>query len=115
MSSSFDTSIPVLTEILYAADGAEVEPEAPPLASAHLAIAAAGPTGPTSDDQAWNVLEQQLSTRILRQLQQQIPVVLEQRLNELLRGLHQQICTDLQADVTRIVAQELAQMKASKR
>lgn len=97
MSASFDTSIPVLTEILYVADDAEIESEAQPLAS----------------DQAWNVLEQQLSTRILSQLQQQIPIMLEQRMHELLRRLNQQICADLQADVTRIVAQELAQMKTN--
>ncbi len=114
MSPSFDASIPVLTEILYVADDAEIESEAQPLASDHAAIEAVAPTSQTSqisDDQAWHTLEQQLSTRILSQLQQQIPLALEQRMSELLQGLSQQLCADLQADVTRIVAQEVAQMK----
>jgi hypothetical protein len=111
MSSSFDTSIPVLTEILYVADNAKIEPEAQPPIVARAAIEAAGPPLQTSDAQEWNAPEQQLATRILSQLQQQLPVVLEQRMSELLRGLNQQICADLQADLTRIVAQEMAQMK----
>jgi hypothetical protein len=106
MNHSFDASIPVLTEILYVPDDAEVEVEAQPLADDHAASPQA------SGDQAWSRLEQQLSTRILSQLQQQMPIVLEQRINEMLQGLGQTICADLQANVQRIVEQELGQMKA---
>ncbi len=113
MNPSFDASIPVLTEILFVADDAKVgfTAEALPLANEHAAIDAAGPTRQAPDDQAWNTIEQQLSERILIQLQQQLPIVLEQRIGEMLQGLSEKICADLQAGVASIVAQELAQLK----
>jgi hypothetical protein len=123
MSSSFDASIPVLTEILYVADNPEIEGQGAPEVKEepkierqariddHAVIEAAAPGSQASDEQAWNVLEQQLSERIMRQLQQQMPAVLEQQMNEMLQGLSQKICADLQANVARIVAQELVQMK----
>ena len=115
MNHSFDPGIPVLTEILFVGDDAEIEIEVEPqpLANDHAAIEAAKQPWQESDDQAWNLLEQQLSQRILNQLQRQIPIVVEQRINEMLQGLSQTICADLQANMVRIVAQELAQMKTS--
>ncbi len=116
---SFDTSIPVLTEILYAADNAEVKAEIEP-ETTDGAREAAEPVEAISeniDENHWKKIEQQLTERILDQLQQRMAVVLEQRMSELLQhalqGLSQEICSGLQANMTHIVAQEMAQIKSA--
>ncbi len=133
---SFDASIPVLTEILYAADNAEVatevaaeiEPEVilmpmsmPATAATAIDEARCAPEPSEArsdkpDQKTWNRLEQQLSERILNRLQQRMAIVLEQRMTELLQhalqGLSQEICSGLQANMTHIVAQEMEQVKS---
>jgi hypothetical protein len=125
---SFDASIPVLTEILYAADNAEVAaemaPEPEPMASTMTAAiddarCAPEPSAAKSakpDQKTWNRLEQQLSERILNRVQQRMTIVLEQRMTELLQhalqGLSEEICRGLQANMTHIVAQEMEQVKS---
>lgn len=118
-ATSFDASIPVLTEILYAADNAEVKAEIEP-ETTDGAREAAGPVEAISgkiDENQWKILEQQLTERILDRLQQRMAVVLEQRMSELLQhalqGLSQEICSGLQANMTQIVAQEMAQIKSA--
>ena len=115
---SFDASIPILTEILYAADHAEVTAGIAPEAmdDARKVSESFGATSEKIDENQWDSLEQQLSERILDRLQQRMASVLEQRVSELLQhalqGLSEEICRGLQANMTQIVAQEMAQMKA---
>jgi hypothetical protein len=116
---SFDTSIPVLTEILYAEDNAEVKAEHEPETMGE-ARKAAGPAEAISgkiDENQWKRIEQELTERIMDRLQQRMEVVLERRMSELLQhalqGLSQEICSGLQSNMTHIVAQEMAQIKSA--
>ena len=127
-ASSFDASIPVLTEILHVADGADVNPalkietqapagaqSAPEPAIVELpTVALSRAVLEVSDEQP--MLAQQLSERLLQQLQQRITVALEQRmadvLHHALQGLGQEIRAGLLVSIEQIVAHELAQLKA---
>lgn len=103
-ASSFDDSIPVLTEILHAADSADVNAEL----NLALEAEAEAPAEPR--------LEQAPSEHILLQLQQRITIALEQRMADVLHhallGLSQEIRAGLHISIEQIVAQELAQLKA---
>lgn len=126
--SSFDASIPVLTEILHVAGSADVNTE---LKTATQATAGAEsapepvmvelptvelikPILEVSREQP--DLEPQLSQPILQQLQQRITVALEQRmadvLHHALQGLDQEIRAGLHVSIEQIVAQEMARLKA---
>lgn len=114
----FDTSIPVLTEVLVE-KAAEPTPAAAPEPCAPEALAAWG-------ESEWAALEQRLCERIVQQLQDRVDVVLEQRLREsmadvlqhAIAGLTSEIRAGLQntidSVVARAVAQELAHLKAHK-
>jgi hypothetical protein len=119
MTPSFDASIPVLTEILHAAGNAELDAErkAGPEAELEIEAERAPAAAPVPDRPGHqNLLEQQLSERILQQLEQRITVALEQRMADVLHhallGLGQEIRDGLRISIGHIVAQELAQLKA---
>jgi hypothetical protein len=117
MSSNFDASIPVLTEVFHDKPhhngdlGAELESRA---------IEGWG-------DEEWEVLERRLSERILHQMQSRVDFVLEQRLRDsmaevlqhALRGLTSEIQAGLQDTIEKIVAravtQEIAHLQALKK
>lgn len=105
-ASSFDDSIPVLTEILHAADSADVNAEL------NLALEAEAEAEAPAEPR----LEQAPSEHILLQLQQRITIALEQRMADVLHhallGLSQEIRAGLHISIEQIVAQELAQLKA---
>lgn len=107
-ASSFDDSIPVLTEILHAADSADVNAELNLALEAEAEAEAEAPAEPR--------LEQAPSEHILLQLQQRITIALEQRMADVLHhallGLSQEIRAGLHISIEQIVAQELAQLKA---
>ena len=120
-SSSFDDSIPVLTEVF------QESPEKP-----------AVPRLPKGDelvqraiegwnDEDWEAIERRLSERILQQLQGRVDFVLEQRLRDsmadvlahALAGLTAEIRSGLQDTIEKIVAravtQEITHLQASKK
>jgi hypothetical protein len=123
----FDTSIPVLTEVV------QETPAARPGESAHAeaAPASARPTEAQLEARAaerfgereWNALERHLCERILHQLQGRVDFVLEQRLRDsmadvlqhALSGLTSEVRVGLQQTieqiVVRAVAQEVAHLK----
>ena len=123
--TSFDTSIPVLTEVLQ--DQAE-SAEAPPPAAAKSAAAEQfdAPTGDWTQAD-WDRLERRIAERILQQLQARVDFVLQQCIkdsmaevlqkalagltHDLREGLHQ----TLDKLITRAVAQELAHLQAQKK
>ncbi|NVD98183.1 hypothetical protein [Massilia sp. BJB1822] len=138
MSSPFDSSIPVLTEVLrdtpsaaaeIGSHAAPVHGTAPASASSHSAdpaIAQDAVLG-SLDAAGWEQLERRLAERILQQLQSRVDFVLEQRikdsmaevLNHALHGLTQEIRSGLQGTlnqvVSRAVAQELTHLQARKK
>jgi hypothetical protein len=120
----FDASIPVLTEVL------DNNPVPPPVAAAATAIAlaeAAAVAEPEPAGDEWLLLQEQLSERILHQLQSRVDFVLEQRikdcmeevLSQALRGLTAEIRHGLHDTlskiVSRAVAQELTHLQAQKK
>jgi hypothetical protein len=128
---SFDTSIPVLTEV-FQDRPARLEPEglAPGLAPALAADLANEPAPhevkPEATDPEMEALEQRLCERILQQLQGRVDLVLEQRLRESMEqalhhamaGLTDEIGRGLQQAIEKIVvaavAQELTHLRALK-
>ncbi len=125
--ASFDTSIPVLTEVLKAEplsdDGAA--PAAPPATSAAEQLEVAAVDGWSEAE--WAMMEHRLSVRIMHQLQSRVDFVLEQRVkdcmadvlshalhdltNEIRIGLHDTI----EKIVSRAVLQELTHLQAQKK
>jgi hypothetical protein len=121
--ASFDTSIPVLTEVLKAEPLGD-EGAVPPAAAA-AALEAAAIDGWSEAE--WAVLEHRLSVRIMHQLQSRVDFVLEQRVkdcmadvlshalhdltNEIRIGLHDTI----EKIVARAVSQELTHLQAQKK
>jgi hypothetical protein len=126
---AFDTSIPVLTEVLR--DAVEAAPAEP----ARKLPAATVDTGEQLEqealrqwsDQDWHVLERRLSERILHQLQGRVDVVLEQRikdcmadalqraLDELTGALRQSLQQTIEDIVAGAVSQELTQLQTLKK
>lgn len=100
----FDPHIPVLTELF--SDKGEAPPE--PLVERAPASAA---------DAEWEALEQRLSERIVQQLQGSVDILLEQRLEQLLRqalaGLGAELRQGMQASIDGIVARALAQERGA--
>lgn len=120
----FDTSIPVLTEVLHD------EPQASSHAVAHFPAAAAhmaDDSAPALDSKQLAALEQRLAERIFHQLQSRVDFVLEQRirdsmeevLSHALQGLTSEIRHGLHDTlskiVTRAVSQELLHLQAQKK
>lgn len=114
---TFDTSIPVLTEVFQ-------EKAAPQDGTnAHLEARAID----SWTEPEWNLLERRLSERILQQLQGRVDFVLEQRLKDsmeevlqqAMHGLTQEIRQGLQQTIEKIVvravAQELTHLQALKK
>lgn len=129
----FDASIPVLTEVL---DDAPVAVAAVVAAVVPAVVAAVAPAAAADLDMAeaapdaagdWELLQEQLSERILHQLQSRVDFVLEQRikdcmgevLSHALRGLTTEIRHGLHDTlskiVSRAVAQELTHLQAQKK
>ncbi|UTY58148.1 hypothetical protein [Massilia sp. erpn] len=141
MSSPFDSSIPVLTEVLrdtppaaaesssHAAPAHGTERTTAPSAFSHDADPAAAQDAALGslDAAGWEQLERRLAERILQQLQSRVDFVLEQRikdsmaevLNHALLGLTQEIRSGLHSTlnqvVSRAVTQELAHLQARKK
>lgn len=136
-ASTFDASIPVLTEVLH--DDVPDTGRAGPTPAADAAPASA-PLKPAQqaaqlEQQAlndwsaaeWALLERRLAERILHQLQDRVDFVLEQRikdsmaevLNHALHGLTSEIRAGLhdtiEKIVARAVAQELTHLQAQKK
>ena len=118
-NSSFDPSIPVLTEVV-------AEPAAP----AAAAPASAAPTAATDNavqlerraverwtGEEWSVLERRVTERILQQLQGRIDFVIEQRLrdgiteavNGALQGFTGQLRANLEQTIGEVVTHAVAQ------
>lgn len=116
----FDASIPVLTEVLD-------DQPAPAPAVDTMAVVLAEPALPAAPADEWEMLQEQLSERILRQLQSRVDFVLEQRIKDsmeevlghALRGLTTEIRHGLHDTlskiVSRAVAQELTHLQAQKK
>jgi hypothetical protein len=116
----FDASIPVLTEVL------DDTPVAAPVAAVAVAVAEPAAADTTPGDE-WEMLQKQLSERILQQLQSRVDFVLEQRikdcmeevLSQALRGLTAEIRHGLHDTLSKIVgravAQELTHLQAQKK
>ncbi|HEY1042301.1 MAG TPA: hypothetical protein VGE60_00420 [Telluria sp.] len=116
--SAFDSSIPVLTEVIDE-NALAAEPPATPPAGEFEARAMQDWT-----DAEWAVLEQRLSERILMQLQSRTDFVLEQRVRDAMADVLQHALKSLTAEirdglhdtlekiVARAVAQELTHLKA---
>jgi len=131
-NSSFDQSIPVLTEVfqeqaeqadtLAATVGAEALPQSDQTNADLEARAIDGWSEPQ-----WNLLERRLSERILQQLQGRVDFVLEQRLRDSMEevlktaigGLAEEIRLGLQDTIEKIVvravAQEIAHLQTLKK
>lgn len=121
LNSSFDHSIPVLTEVFSDKPGT---PAPPAPAPAEIAPPA-DPTDADMETQAlatltdpqWNLLERRLSERILQQLQGRVDFVLEQRLRESMEvvlkdaiaDLTEEIRAGLQDTIRKIVVRAVAQ------
>jgi hypothetical protein len=120
MSSNFDASIPVLTEVFH--DKPIVAPRHGDAGADLEARAVEG-----WSDEEWDLLERRLSERILHQMQSRVDFVLEQRLRDsmaevlqhALRGLTSEIQAGLQDTIEKIVAravtQEIAHLQAQKK
>jgi hypothetical protein len=120
MSSNFDASIPVLTEVFH--DKPMAAPRNGDLGAELESRAVAG-----WGDEEWELLERRLSERILHQMQSRVDFVLEQRLRDsmaevlqhALRGLTSEIQAGLQDTIEKIVAravtQEIAHLQALKK
>lgn len=121
----FDTSIPVLTEVLVEkAAQPGPAPTPPALPDQDCALEALAIEHWTEPE--WTLLENRLCERILQQLQGRVDFVLEQRLRDgmadvlqhAIAGLTSEIRAGLQQTmesvVARAVAQELAHLKALK-
>lgn len=118
--SSFDPSIPVLTEVL---DDSAPAPsaDATPAAADH---GLAQRTVQAWTDAEWEALELRLSERILSQLQSRTDFVLEQRVRDAMSEVLQHALKSLTAEirdglhdtlekiVARAVTQELTHLKA---
>ncbi len=128
-SAAFDASIPVLTEVFQETKKPEPAVEGPRLATSKSDMATQlelrAVEGWTGED--WELLERRLSERILRQLQNRVDFVLEQRLRDsmadvlhhALAGLTDEIHRGLQDTIEKIVAravtQELTHLQAMKK
>ncbi len=114
-NSSFDPSIPVLTEVV-------AEPPAP------AAVPAPAPVPDTAEQlerraverwtgEEWSVLERRVTERVLQQLQGRIDFVIEQRLrdgiaeavNGALQGFTGQLRANLEQTIGEVVKQAVAQ------
>jgi len=131
MSSTFDNSIPVLTEVLKTEAPGEdplpgpTAPLAPTKAEIAAALEAEAVDGWT--DAEWAMMEHRLAERIMHKLQSRVDFVLEQRIkdsmaevlthalhgltNEIRIGLHDTI----EKIVARAVSQELVHLQAQKK
>jgi hypothetical protein len=132
-----DANIPVLTEVVQ--DKPPATASATVLAPATTGVSASAPAPvPASvaeveeraaaslSEQDWSLLERRISERMLRQLQGQVDLVLEQRLRDsmadvlqhALAGLTDEIRAGLQQTieniVVRAVAQEVAHLQSLK-
>ncbi|NRR34270.1 hypothetical protein HSX11_29290 [Oxalobacteraceae bacterium] len=116
----FDTSIPVLTEVLQEnpAPNPPQPPQQQPDSAASTEAALPETAGLDGWDQAqWAALEQRLAERVLLQLQGRIDFVLEQRikdsmadvLSHALQGLTSDIRSGLQDTLEQVVARAIAQ------
>lgn len=121
-NAAFDTSIPVLTEVV-------VEPAAPASAPA---AAAPPPAAEQLERRAterwtgeeWSVLERRVTERVLQQLQGRVDFVLEQRVRDAMADAMQRTLEVFTADlrdglhhalgeiVSQAVSQELEHVKA---
>lgn len=118
--STFDPSIPVLTEVI---DESASAPSAPAAATAGADALEQRAVDGWSDAE-WEALEQRLSERILTQLQSRTDFVLEQRVRDAMAEVLQHALKSLTAEirdglhdtlekiVTRAVTQELTHLKA---
>ena len=116
--SSFDASIPVLTEVFKDQPVKAVAAQDEGVAEAHAVASGTEPE--------WALLERRLSERILQQLQGKLDAVLEQRLRDSMQaalqhamaGLADEIRRGLQQTieqiVVRAVSQELTHLQALK-
>ena len=114
---AFDSSIPVLTEVVLEPLPAEPEPEpsAEPLA-AGLAPAEAAPAGPAPDpapepepepEPDWDALERRIAERIVAQLQPQLDAIVRNAL----ASAGDQIHIGLRQAVEQMVAQQIASVQ----
>ena len=115
-NSSFDQSIPVLTEVFGDTPVEKSGPRTPaPQDDVNASLEARALdtwTGPE-----WNLLERRLSERILQQLQGRVDFVLEQRLRDSMEevlahaiaGLTEEIRQGLQQTIETIVVRAVAQ------
>jgi len=121
-NAAFDTSIPVLTEVV-------VEPVAPapaPAAAAPLPAAEQLERRATErwTGEEWSVLERRVTERVLQQLQGRVDFVLEQRVRDAMADAMQRTLEGFTADlrdglqhalgeiVSQAVSQELEHVKA---
>lgn len=128
---AFDTSIPVLTEVV-ADQAAPVEAVAPqPAPAAPVATRAATETSEVLERRAadrwngdqWAVMERRLCERVLQQIQGRVDFVLEQRLRDGIVDAVEKAMTGFSAEirdglhetlgevVSRAVSQEIAHLK----
>jgi len=127
MNNTLDTSIPILTEVI------SIKPEpSPQTLSANvpavMAENAAGmelPVTPSLSNDEWDMLERNISERVLRQVLGRIDFVLEHRVRdsladalqlaveavsiEIKRGLHQ----TLEDVISRAVSQEITKLQST--
>lgn len=125
----YDTSIPVLTEVLEDAQPESQPPQQQHQQQAHFPAAAAhqAEDAHVFDDAQWAALERRVSENVLQQLQSRVDFVLEQRirdsmeevLNQALHNLTSEIRHGLHealgAIVSRAVSQELLHLQAQKK
>ncbi len=135
MNTPLDASFPVLTEIISLPQGKSATPTPTPTPTPKL-----GAAEPKSEslllqeqaianwgDKEWDLLQQKLSERILRQLQGRIDFVLEQRVRDSLADVLQVAMAGLTAEIKRglqhtmedvigrAVAQEITRLQTLKK
>lgn len=122
--SSFDSGIPVLTEIIATPAGLA---STPPTATAQVAADEVATSIPIESwiDEEWSRMERKIYESVLQQMLEQIDLVLEQRikasldavLQTAIAGLTTEIRQGLQQTLEQVIAeavtQEIAQMQIS--
>jgi len=111
---SFDSSIPVLTEVVLepAAPAGQAEAEAAIAVAEELAEAEAAPAAPAAPETAlqalpepdWDELEARIAERVLAQLQPQIDAVVRNALASAADQIH----IGLRQAIEQVVAQQVA-------
>jgi hypothetical protein len=126
-----DTSIPILTEVITPppAEVAQATPapvDVPASLDSDQALPAESPE-PVCSENDWDVLERDISLRVLGQLQGRIDFVLEHRVRDSLADVLQTAVEDLTAEirrglqhtleevVKRAVAQEITHIQSSRK